>query len=54
MDVIKKIKKYKEKEAKKQAKEEVKAMIPTLREQLNELTKNLDALNALLKKITRS
>lgn len=54
MNLVKMIKKYKEKEERKASKEAVKGMIPALRVQLQELTSNLDALNDILKKITRS
>lgn len=54
MKIVKMIKKYKEKEEKKAAKEAVKGMIPAARAQLQELTSNLDTLNDMLKKITRS
>lgn len=54
MKIIQKVKKYQKKKAKKAVKEELKQMIPTLRGQLNEVTSDLDELNGLLKKITRS
>lgn len=54
MNIINMVKKYQKKKAKKAAKEELKQMIPTLRGQLNEVTSDLDELNVLLKKITRS
>ena len=53
MNLVKMIKKYKEKEEKKAAKEEIKGMIPAIRANLQELTSSLDTLNDMLKKITR-
>lgn len=54
MNIINMVKKYQKKKKKQAVKEEMKQMIPSLRGQLNEVTSDLDELNGLLKKITRS